>query len=363
MRAKQALLKQALDAVRHLGESQPPWEEVLCSASRLMGTDGAVFIANRHGHVNVQQVAADPAAVRDYADHFHSQDVLLAPGMNLPVGSWLDTQIVLSPSGRSHSSYYNDFMCRHHMRQLGAVILSRQTRGWTSLGLQNEHVDPRLSERMKSAHVSRYLRELNMAVEARSRAVEQWLLIAECMFRTLEEAVLLVSPQGAIIQSDDALAARLESHGMLRLGVLWHGSDRVRSLLLAALARANAGHDGALVRVPCSRDSVVELQFVKAAPSLRLLNEDLVFVRARFSQPPSDADAGDLRDIFAITPAEAQVLCALMRGEVAKAYASREGVSIHTVRKQIAMLLQKMDCSRQIELVQKATRALGRQAH
>lgn len=147
-------LDRALEALRHLSDPQPPWEEVLRGASALFGTDGAVLIVHRQGRVDMQQVGADAAAVRDYAQHFHAQDVLLSPGMTAPVGSWLDTQDILTSRQRERSSYYNDFMCRHRMRQLGAVVLSRESpTHWVSLGLQRERVDTRLGERMTGGTV------------------------------------------------------------------------------------------------------------------------------------------------------------------------------------------------------------------
>jgi DNA-binding CsgD family transcriptional regulator len=281
--------------------------------------------------------------------------------MTAPVGSWLDTQTILTSSQRERSSYYNDFMCHHRMRHLGAVILSRESPDhWTSFGLQRAQIDARLGERMTGEAVSRYLRELNAQVNARTRAAEQWLLAAESMFEGMEEAVLLVSPKGSVIQAGHTTRAKLRDAHVLRSNELWHPMESMRTSLSACLRHANEGQHGTALRIPTSDGGTLQLSFVKAAASLRLLNEDLVFVRVRFPSSLPIADAEVLRCSFSITPAEARVLCALMRGEVAKQYALREGVSIHTVRKQIATLLEKMNCTRQLELVQKAMTVLGR---
>ena len=55
-----------------------------------------------------------------------------------------------------------------------------------------------------------------------------------------------------------------------------------------------------------------------------------------------------------ITLAEARVLHALASGLSVSNYAESNGVSIHTVRKQVAALMIKIDCSRQVDLVRTA---------
>lgn len=180
------------------------------------------------------------------------------------------------------------------------------------------------------------------------------------MFESMEEAVLLVSPEGTVIHAGHATRARLRDAHVLQSNALWHPLESVRSSLNACLRRAAADRRGTVLRIPVGSGETLQLGFVKAAASLRLLNEELVFVRIRFPSGAFNADAEVLRGSFPITPTEARVLSALVRGEVAKQYALREGVSIHTVRKQIAMLMEKMNCSRQLELVQKAMNVLGR---
>lgn len=357
----EVLLSRALEAAHHLKDPAPPWEEVLRTASSLMGTDGAVFIVQRQGRVDIQQVGADPSAVSDYTQHFHTQDVLLSPGMAAPVGSWLDTYEILSHRDRARGSYYNDFMCRHHMRQLGSFILTRESpNNWSSLGVQREYEDPGLAERMASARVSHYLHALNEAVKARSRNAEQWLLSAETMFERMEEAVLLVSPTGAIVQASGSTREKLRDAGLLKLGELWHAQDVMRSSLRMGLAQANSEKESSItLRVPGATGELLQFSLVKAAAALRLLNEDLVFVRVRFPHSFRGKEIDALRRSFSLTLAEARVLYALVCGKIAKEYAGQEGVSIHTVRKQIATLMQKMNCSRQLELVQKAMTALG----
>lgn len=54
--------------------------------------------------------------------------------------------------------------------------------------------------------------------------------------------------------------------------------------------------------------------------------------------------------------AEARVLHALAAGVSLNDFERRRGVSIHTVRKQVATMMVKMDCTRQVDLVRVALR-------
>ena len=360
----ETLLQRAVEAVHHLTDAEPPWADLLHGASALFGTDGAVLIVQDHGRIRMQQVEASAAAVADYAAHFHFHDVLLAPGLAEPVGTWLETQSILGVAGRRRSAYYNDFMCRHRMRQLGTVLLSRASaQHWASLGLQRERVDERLLARLRGDHGRRYLIELQAGLRARQSLAEQCLLTAEALFGALNEATLLVSTDGAVVQVAPGAGPRLAACGLLHGGRLWHAGEAGRAALASALASALAGTQGVELRLRDAAGNALQLGFVRAAPSLRLLGEALVFVRVRFPAASAALEPERLQQHFSITAAEARVLAALMRGEVAKQYAARERVSVHTVRKQIAMLLQKMDCSRQLELVQKAAQALGASVH
>jgi DNA-binding CsgD family transcriptional regulator len=55
-----------------------------------------------------------------------------------------------------------------------------------------------------------------------------------------------------------------------------------------------------------------------------------------------------------ITLAEARVLYALATGVSLNEFSLGCGVSVHTVCKQVATMMAKMDCTRQVELVRAA---------
>ena len=65
----------------------------------------------------------------------------------------------------------------------------------------------------------------------------------------------------------------------------------------------------------------------------------------------SISELGRIRDLFALTQAEAEVTAGLLRGHTATQIAEERGVSLHTVRTQIKLILEKTQSTNQIDLV------------
>ena len=193
--------------------------------------------------------------------------------------------------------------------------------------------------------------------------VDQWVAASDAIFEALGEAILLVSANGHIAYASPLSRIRLgegEGMGLIRHDRLWHADPQVREQLTQVLTRAQSHGRGSELAVPASAGpSSVWLHFAKAHPDMQSTSDALFYVRVRIVTPKEPRDAAEqLRGAFNITTAESCVLAALVDGCVAKQYATRTGLSIHTVRKQITTVMRKMECSRQVELVAKARAAL-----
>ena len=350
-------LARALDAVHHLADDDPPWDELLDCTRSLLGTDGAVLVVHRQGSVDVRQTGADPRAVQDYSAHFHAQDLLL-PGLIHPPGTWLDSQNFVPTAERQRSGYYTDFMCKHRMRQMGAVVLAGgSATHWATLGFHRERPDDQLIEHLHGPSVTRFLQALHPALHGRRQRAEQWMRDSQTVFATFGEAVLLLNDAGFVIHAEAAALDRLasEAHLLLRQHRLWHASEATRTTLAHAIHRAAQGAHGPRLRLPAPEDSFpVELEFAPAPARMQTIGERLLLLRARFASTQDRLDTRRLQDRFGITHAEARVLAALASGQSIAEHARRHGSSAQTVRKQVAMLMAKMDCTRQVDLVRKA---------
>lgn len=355
-----ATLREAMDAIRHLTEPEAPWTSILSTANRLVGSDAAVLIVFEHGRVvDVQQSNADPTAVRDYAEHFHTKDVMTQPHVVKPPGSWLDTQILLPKPQRTRNAYYVDFMCKHRMRQLYSFIIENSPGQWTSLGFQRESAWDGLSDFLASKRIRTYAQAVQQAVERKRVQAASWLASTDAAFDALGEASCLIHASGELVHASPAATAILNARDPLviqngRLSVAAPGGS---TTLQAGLFRAGIG--GQVVRLAFSDSHsgrLLHVEMVRANSAVRIAGEVLVFMRLRHAAQGEVASPEMLSQALAITNAEARVLRALASGTAATEYAQRTGVSIHTVRKQVATLMQKMDCTRQVDLVLAALR-------
>ena len=198
--------------------------------------------------------------------------------------------------------------------------------------------------------------------------VDQWVAASDAVFEALGEAIMLVSSSGYVVYASPLTKMRMGQDaglGMLRGRRLWHADSQVREQLAEALMNAATQREGvgqsAQMVVQADGQPTICLHFAKAHEDMQSTSDSLVYVRMRVAEP-SERKANmteRLRGSFNITSAEAGVLGALAVGCLPKQYALQHEVSIHTVRKQISMLMRKMDCSRQVELVSKALAVMG----
>ena len=363
MSVSQSALRRAVESVRHLTDEHPPWQDILTSATRLLRADGACFILNRGSDFTMHKVNTDDAALHDYAEHFHTDDVLHHHGRAAPMFTLLDTQQLMSSRDRQRSSYFNDFMHKHRMRQLFSIGLEHESdTHWATFSLQRETPDEHLLDHFQTEGVRRFVAELKQAITQRRERVQQWTQASDALFEAFGEATLLVAPASGFVVHTGVRAQELlqGEGGIVRGRHLWHPVEPVRSLLFQALALAAVGQTSQSVAVPSHGAAAsMKVDFVRADPRLSLMSEPLVFVRVRFRGMSTNVSPDLLQSAFPITRAQALVLAALAAGWAPKQIAMRSELSVHTVRKQIAALLEKMECSRQIELVQKVQTLVG----
>lgn len=349
------VLGRALDSLQCLHAPDPSWVDILQSARHLIGADSATFMTfDGSGTLSMAQLDLDTRAQHDYVEHFHVQDIGLDTAMRCPSGTWLNTQEMLTRRDAVDSAYYVDFMCKHRMRQILCFIVEKTPTERACFSFQREQVDDEARQHLEAERITAYTRALRQALLARRDAATQWFHAAGAAFGALGEAVGLVTRTGSVLElsllADEWLSNSLGLH--VRSGRLWHPIARVREALSLALIKAAcSGGSPVPLNVPAGHDSPpCRLELVQADAKLRLGNESLVFFRIR-SRKTQEISTESLCAAFDITPAEARVLAALMEGQSAAQHAASRSTSIHTVRKQIAVLMEKLACTRQVDLV------------
>lgn len=359
----QALLRRAIEAAHHLEDPAPPWTDILTAAREVVGADsGSLLIFDGSGALlHLSQVGVDADGERDYREHFHTLDRFAHDAMRQPTGQWMDTSRMYALSQFRNTEYYADFMVKYRMAQVQAYILADAPTLRAAISFQRGTVDMGASDRLERGPAAAFFHTLRDGIARRQHAVYSHLANLEEAFSSFDEAICLVGPTGAVMRVSP-LAREIFAGPMFaeRHGTIWHADPRMRAMLLQSVAMTCQTSVRQSMTIPAGTGVTVTIDMVVAGPSLRVAGERCVLMRMqRRGSEDKQPDPDHLAAVFRITPAEARVLAALVAGQTAAAYAASAGVSVNTVRKQIAMLMTKMQCNRQSELVRKAILGQG----
>ena len=355
------LVRRALDAAQHLDGAAPPWQEVLEGLGELTGADSATYTAfdGAGGLLAFEIHGGDAAAQRDYVDHYHPHDIMAPVARGAPAGAWLDSAQFYSPASLQRNMFYADFMCKHRLHQMLAFMTEVSPERLSAVCVQRSRVDGRIADALAAEPMRALTQAVAQAIGRGRARTGQALAAVEAALASFGEAVLLVARSGTLVHAPGPAAqAWFARAGALvpRGGRLQHREPAVHASWLAALQRAAAGQAQALA-LPAGHGAAHRLALA-AAPAALCGGEALVLVRIAPDRQRRPLQAEQLRLAFGLTAAEAGVLAALAEGLTPAEHAARQGVAISTVRTQIAVLMAKMGCSRQVDLVRKAC-ALG----
>ena len=130
--------------------------------------------------------------------------------------------------------------------------------------------------------------------------------------------------------------------------------QRLRKLIATTTARTQGsirllGRDGHAMR----------LETLPLPRQGKLSNKELaVLVSVKQTIGRELPEIHELREVFSLTHAQANVLRLLCDGRDAKECAEKTNCSIATIRNHIAQLMMRMNCSRQAQLIQMARQLL-----
>lgn len=361
---RSSALHRALEAVRHLTDPEPPWNALLESSCRLLGGDSASLITLDRDFdlLDVQQWNVDPQATRAYTEHYFKFDIVTPKSIGAIPGTWLNTQEMYSADVLSRNEYYADFLTRYGMPQMLTCVVEETAAERCGLSIQRSRIVPYARRDLETTAIRSFTQALRTAMDERRERAMLWLANVEPAFAQYGEAIVLADRKGRLRHpSTSNMFEHLASRFGIRLrdGTLWTADAKLHALILGSLAiaaRTVQRVERLTVKDPKS-GARGTIDIVRAHTHLRFANEPLLMVRLSITTPRSVESLDVYCEAFDITSAEARVLHALTLGRTAAQCAVEFGVSIHTVRKQIAMLREKMGCHRQIDLVRKANAA------
>ena len=94
---KTIAFRKATEAVHHMADPAPPWNDILATARDLVGADAGTLMMFDHSEqlLMLQQVGIDPAAELEYRQHFYKEDTVAKAAVARPAGIWLDSTQIL----------------------------------------------------------------------------------------------------------------------------------------------------------------------------------------------------------------------------------------------------------------------------
>ena len=348
-------LRRALDAVRAIADPVPPWGEIMRSTCTLMRSFGGGFLALEHGKVvEIQEFDLDPAAVSEYTNHYHTQDILMSNSPR-PPGTWLDTQKALTNAQRDSNAYYQDFMLKHRMRQYLSLVVEETPSYCAAINFQRDKAEES-DEFLQSPPIVAFKNAIQEALAERRKKLSEWIVTAEEVLVRFDEALCLVDTTGNVVHASPLAIPMLEEHSSLRIrgGQFWHPARAVRQLIDDVLARMATGGSSAKLLLPGQGGKACAFEVVRANGLQKLDRRPLFIVRLRRAGTVDHAGMDAACASFGLTETEGLVLARLAGGRTPAEIADEHGVAMSTVRKQIATIMDKTGCSRQVDLVRLA---------
>lgn len=352
---KSMAFQRAVAAMDHLADPAPPWNDILTTARDLVGADaGTLMMIDKSAQLlTLQQVGIDQAVEQEYRQHFYKEDTIAKAAMAGPAGVWWDSTQILPAHEMQKNAFHADYLKRSCIGQVLAFVVIDDEFEQSALSFQRVTAQANATDSLKHGEVAVYLRAFVKELARRRQACLTRLEAIESTFAGLNEATLLVTPQGLLWRVSPLARELLRVAKMISSdgASITHADAAMAQRLQLALARAAATSAGTAVTVPLAWGETYKLDISPAHASVKLGNENILFVRLRKHSAFELPNAQELCAHFGITPAEGRVLLALVAGHTASEIAAVSGVAERTVRNQIASLMQKMGCSRQCELV------------
>jgi DNA-binding CsgD family transcriptional regulator len=304
-------------------------------------------------------VRMPPEADRTYSQYYYKTNVFLPRIAKLRAGTLIPVWDLLPREAYQRSEFYNDFCRPGDMCHPIGVVLTNDPdmrvvftcgRAKAAGDFEPEHLDrlrrigPHL---VRAASVSLRLSRSEIARNANAEALD-----------SIVQGVLIVAANGELLFANRAARSLLREADGIRteksaLGASTPADTAQFQQLIAAAAERSGGAGGvmALVRpVPRRPLSVLvapitieSTWFVASRPAA------VVFVADPDSVPPTARD--QLRSLYRLTPAEADVAMAITRGEGLQAVADELEISLTTARTHLQHVFEKTETRRQAELV------------
>ncbi len=289
--------------------------------------------------------------VRDYIDHFHQHDPVLAYGARNPHSGVASLSAALTPAEQAQSDYVRWLTSVFELRD----VITRYTPPQRGLSLAI-CLNP---ARGREAHDEADLRLFAILFPHMSEAVR--LAHRPIAIADSDEPLILIDARGRVHDLSPTAAQLLsEADGLFMEGGYLRASHRgeqpriddTLKSALTAMERGGAGGNLALSRPSGRRPLLIRISPLPAPSSpLEALSPTALVSVVDPETPPSASAAARWTTLFGLTKAEARLAVALLTGEGnLRATADTLGIAYATARVQLASLFAKTGTHSQPQL-------------
>jgi DNA-binding CsgD family transcriptional regulator len=346
------------------------WPDVFDAVAGVLGAERSVLLSRPGGRpTGLPSSRLDPAAVTDYLATFEAINPIQEQISRRPADASMvfTDQECLPKRDLQHSDFFTDFMRPTRMH---AFLLIRFQAPHTAAlnvirGARDGDFDARELEVAKL--LQRPLtRAYNMALRlGDERRMNEGLTD---FVERLPSAVFLLGANGSIAYASPSGETLIAANdGLFAVGrtlKAWSPEAQRRLALLIGQAaspdeQTRVGGAIALPRPSGRRPLTASVAPARGEAALSSPRGPYALVSVADPDAEASNPQEQLRDLFGFTPAEARVAAEFIDGRQPADIAERLGLSLHTVRVQIARIRAKTDTRHQGEFIALMTRALA----
>lgn len=355
-------LSRTLALIHEAAASPERWTDALAALTRLCETSKASILdVDAEGRlVGIAQVGHDPAAQKEYAEHYFAVDPTAALANSQPPGKAIAIYERFPAAERARSEYFQ-FAERADLGDVLGLSTRQEGGGMSIIGLQRPVRAPAFDAQAKRLFelIAPHIQTAKNVHARVAEALAARDALAAGLDRLVDATFLLDDAQRICFmnrQAERLLAAdaRLRSAG----GKLAFGPSRLQSAFQAAVRDA-AGKSARsrLLMLPANGVPGAEIAVCALAEHHPLAGRGQApRVLVVISAPRQDAEAiaARMRQLYGLTPAEGRLVGLLALGKTVEEIALETRVRESTLRSQLKTIRVKTGTNRQADVVRLA---------
>ena len=329
----------------------------------------SVLDARNHQGKLTASHGIDPFWERRFAEYYAGVNVWVQGGLFRVPGNVEGGEEVIRDAEMEKTEFYNDFLRpQNQFYVLGGVLTQEGSANSVVAVLRSKAGGP--TQEAEHALTRELVPHLQTALRLHHRiaGLEEGLEYASDALDYLPGCLIVTDSAGRILHMNRRAEAFFKSRNGLSFGVdgLRAGTVRQTARLREFIARAastvtgNGRHPGGVIEIGRAGSFPLKLQVTPlASHPTRADRRPAVAIFIAEPERTAKPNAELLGALLGLSPAEARLTAALVRGETTRQFARAAGVSVNTARTLLSRVFSKTGVSRQAESVGLALTSIG----